>query len=211
MGDKKSQIETILRAEETLQTARHGYEDLIGENKSRRFTGLRNLIVFGRSVTFVLQNLRSVIELEFDSWYQAEQQKMRIDPLMRYFLKARNEIEKQGNLSLSTSVEIRSFSTSDLKRFGPPPPGATRFFIGDQLGGAGWVVNMPGGTTEKYYVELPEDVGEIRQHFVGSLEADAPELTGRSVEELSEMYLTRLKELLNTARERFLGKPPTLR
>ncbi len=205
MDDRFKDIEAIIqRATETLQTAKHGYEDLIGKNKNRKFSGLRNLIVFGRSVTWVLQNLRSVIKEEFEHWYEPEQEKMKNDPLMRYFVSARNELEKQGKLSVATSARIHSFSTGDIGKFGPPPPGAKSFFIGDQFAGTGWEVEMPGGTEEKYYVELPAEIGEVTQHFINFPEAEAPGLKGKSVEELCEIYLSRLEMLLDGAREQFL-------
>ena len=74
-------IEQVLqRTEDTLATAKHGYQDLISGERSRRFSGLRNLIVFGRSVTFVLQNLRSSVGKErFDSWYEPQQEMMKSD------------------------------------------------------------------------------------------------------------------------------------
>jgi hypothetical protein len=205
MDEKKKEIAAILRrAEEALQTARHGYSDLTGANRDRRFTGLRNLITFGRSVTWVLQNLRSVIRAEFDQWYEAKQKQMESDPLMRYFVKARNELEKLGKLSVSTVVNIHSFAPSlDLKKFGPPPPGAVGFFVGDQCGGTGWEVAMPDGTKEKYYVELPAEIGEVKQYFANFPETREPELDGKSVEELSDIYLARLEAILIEAREHF--------
>jgi len=206
MDDQKTQIDQILtRAEDALRTARHGFEDLTGKDKNRRFSGLRNLIVFGRSVTWILQNLRSSLDKDFDQWYGPEQEKMRNDPLMRYFVKARNEIDKQGKLNISTSVHISSFSTGDLGRFGPPPPGAGAFFIGDSLGGTGWEVKMPNGSSEKYYVELPSDIGEVTQHFHNLPEAQNPELKDKSVEQLCEEYLRRLDQLVGQARNRFVS------
>jgi hypothetical protein len=209
MNEKRQEVEAILRrAEEALQTAYHGYEDLLGSNRHRRFSGLRNLIVFGRTVTWVIQNLRSVLnDDEFDQWYDPKQEEMRKDSLMRYFVDARNEIEKQGKLSVSTSAHIHSFSSGDIRKFGTPPPGAGAFFIGDQLGGSGWEIEMPDGSKEKYYVELPSEIGEVKQHFHNFPEADAPELKGKSVEELSGLYLGRLEQLLDGARAHFLGEP----
>lgn len=209
VNERKSEIEAILlRAEEALRTARHGFDDLIGENRHRRFSGLRNLIVFGRTVTWIIQNLRSVLKDTFEKWYQPKQEEMRGDPLMRYFVDARNEIEKQGKLRISTRATIHSFSTSDMTKFGEPPPGAGAFFIGDQLGGSGWEVELPDGTKEKYYVDLPAEIGEVQQHFNDFPEAQAPELKGKSVEELSKLYLNRLGQILDDARAQFLGKPP---
>lgn len=62
---------TILRdVADTLRTAQLGLKDVCSTAEpGRRLPGLRNLVVFGRAVTNVLQNLRST-EPEFDRWYQ---------------------------------------------------------------------------------------------------------------------------------------------
>jgi len=208
MTDKRKSIEaTVRRAEEILQTARHGYNDLVSRDRSRRFSGLRNLIVFGRSVTFVLQNLKSDVgEKVFNEWYLPRQEEMRQDPLLRYFVTARNEILKQGRLNVSTSAHIHQLSGEDFQKFGPPPPGATNFFIGDQSGGTGWEVELPDGSKEKYYVELPTSIGEVKQQFANLPEATDPELKGKSVEELCALYLGRLESLLDDARNVFLAE-----
>jgi hypothetical protein len=208
MSAEKSEVKAILqRVEETLETAKHGLSDLLEPSRSRRNTGLRNLITFGRSVTFVIQNLRGVKELDFDSWYQAHQDAMKADPLMRYFVDARNELEKQGKLSVATSAHLKSFSPSDLRKFGRPPVGAKTFFIGDHLGGTGWEVEIADGTTEKYYVELPSSIGEVKQHFTNFPVAKAPELANHSVEELCTMYIAKLEKLVAEAKSHFLGAP----
>ena len=206
MDKKIKDIEAIIRrAEETLETAMHGFGNLISSNKTHRFIGLRNLIVFGRSVTFVLQNLRSVIKEDFDSWYKQEQEKMRKDPLMRYFVEARNILEKEGELNIALRGRVH-FSDDDIRKLGPGPPGTIAFFIGDKYGGTGWEVEMPDGITEKYYIELPPEMGEMKQCFSNFPESEAPEFKDKPVEELCEIYLKRLELLLAGARERFLGK-----
>ena len=212
MTDASREAEAILRrAEETLVTARHGFEDLTGPSRSRRMTGLRNLIVFGRSVTWVLQNLKTPLGCHFEQWYEAKQAEMKADALMRYFVEARNNLEKQGRVPVSTQAHIHSFSSGDISKFGPPPAGAIGFFIADQLGGSGWEVELPDGSKQKYYVELPTEVAEVRQHFVGLPEALEPELRGKPVEELCELYLARLDTLLDQARQEFLGADPRQR
>jgi len=61
MSADQVEIEAILRrVQETLETAKHGLADLLDPARGRRNTGLRNLITFGRSVTFVIQNLRGI-------------------------------------------------------------------------------------------------------------------------------------------------------
>jgi len=193
------------RVEATLETAKHGLADLLDASRGRRVSGLRNLIVFGRSVTFVLQNLRSALpQGEFDAWYHPHQEAMKADPLMRYFVKARNELEKQGKLSVGMSAHIHSFSTNDISRF-PRPRGAKGFFIGDQLGGSGWEVELADGTTEKYYVDIPTSLAEVIQHFTNLPDALASELKGAPVEDLCTRYIERLGGLVEKAKEQFLG------
>ena len=82
MAKKTSGI--LQRTEETLYTAMLGLKALESSDPRERMAGLRNLIVFGRAVTNVLQNLRSV-EPEFESWYSSYGSEMSVDPLMRFF------------------------------------------------------------------------------------------------------------------------------
>ncbi len=46
-----------------------------------------------RSVTFVLQSVKSMIQ-GFESWYEGWQEKMRADPILTWAKNARNKIEK---------------------------------------------------------------------------------------------------------------------
>jgi len=199
-------IEQILqRTEDTLTTAKHGYEDLVSVDRTRRFTGLRNLIVFGRSVTFVLQNLRSTVgKKRFDDWYEPQQELMKSDLVLKYFVKLRNDLEKQGKLPVSTSAHLKHFSTDILDKY-QKPPGTVGFFIGDQLGGSGFEIELLDGSKEKYYVELPSDAVSVTQHFHEIPVPDDDELKGKTIEELSGYFISKLESLLNEAREEFLG------
>ena len=161
----KEFLKIIQKAEEIFQTARFGYADLTSSNRARRFSGLRNLIVFGRSVTFVIQNLkRPAGEERFNTWYEPIQEEMKTDVVMKYFVTLRNQILKEGKLPISTSVSA-SFSTNDIAKLGSPPPGAKGFFLGDRTGGSGWIIELPDGTKEQYYIEIPEAMAKIQQHF----------------------------------------------
>ncbi|WP_374088534.1 hypothetical protein [Methylomicrobium lacus] len=202
---KDTAEQVIRRAEEILQTAQHGLEDLKSGNGSKRFAGLQNLLVFGRSVTFVIQNLRSVVE-DFDRWYSPIQEQLRADEVMKYFVELRNQILKQGRLQ--TAIEINaSFSSNDLQKLGTPPPGAKGFFIGDQFGGSGWTIELPDGSEAKYYVELPRSIAEVKQVFADVPESARAAMEGKSVEELGEQYLAKLGEIVDSCRKHFLGAP----
>lgn len=56
---------------------------------------MRSAVIDIRRVTFVLQTLRSRVD-DFDHWYAEVQGTLRADPLMRYFVELRNEVDKQG-------------------------------------------------------------------------------------------------------------------
>ncbi|MGI2129896.1 hypothetical protein ACRN93_00975 [Shewanella baltica] len=198
--------EVLVRTEQMLETAKHGFDDLVSLNKTRRFTGLRNLIVFGRSVTFVLQNLRTAVGKErFDAWYEPHQESMKQDVVMRYFVKLRNELEKQGRLPVSTSAHIHHFSSDMISQY-KQPPGTVGFFIGDQLGGSGFEVELLDGSKEKYYVEIPTSVAEVTQHFNELPVPDDDELKSKTIEQLSEHFLKFLEALLDNARKEFLDQ-----
>lgn len=205
MTNKIEQI--IQKAEDTYQTAKFGYEDLVRPDRKRRFSGLRNLVVFGRSVTFVLQNLKTPLgEDSFNKWYLPNQERMKNDILMKYFVKLRNEILKEGKLPLSVSVEAKQLNLSDLQsRLGTPPPGAVGYFIGDKTGGSGWEIELPDGSKIPYYVGAPEDMVKVTQHFSELPVPDDDELKKEPIEHLCQRYLLELEKLIDSAREEFLG------
>jgi hypothetical protein len=190
--------------DETLNTAKLGLSDLLDPSKIRWRVGLRNLIVFGRSVTFVLQNLRGIQSIDFDRWYSPHQASMKADSLMRYFVDARNELEKQGKLSVVTNTYIKYLSHEEMQKLGPPPAGARNFFIGDEVGGCGWEFELADGRTAKYYVDLPTSIGEVKQEFTNFPIPDTAEFAGKTVEDLCVMYLQKLEELVLAAKKHFL-------
>lgn len=203
----RTTIDVLKAVQATLETAEHALEDLINGPPNRKLSGLRNLVVFGRAVTNVLQNLRST-EPEFDIWYNRYVDEMKSDPLLKYFYKLRSVILKKGILKTSIRAFIRRLEfPCDMSRFGPPPPFAKSFFIGDQLGGTGWEVELPDGSKMKYYVELPSDIGSASLHF-----PDPPthhlgkEIGSYSVEKLSALYIEYLRKMVREAQTKFERK-----
>lgn len=78
-------------------------------------TKLNACIQTGRTVTFVLQKEHSKSE-RFGSWYEPWREQMRADPLMRWLVNARNQIEKQGDLETSSRAIITLASGSQEQR-----------------------------------------------------------------------------------------------
>jgi hypothetical protein len=199
--------EILRRAKDTLETARAGLKDVEG-HPSRRLTGLRNLVVFGRAFTNVLQNLRST-ESNFDAWYAPHQQQLAADPMMKFFYDLRTRILKRGETGVGAFTHLKSFQPSrDMARFGPSPPNAKGFFIGDQAGGTGWQVEVSPGVVEPYYVDLPSDIGSAGLFFT-----DAPSRisgsppTEAEVTRLCTYYLAHLDRLYRAAVQEFGTRP----
>jgi hypothetical protein len=201
MGMAKTTSSILEKTQDTLNTAKLGLKLLGSANPNERMAGLRNLVVFGRAVTNVLQNLRST-ELDFDSWYAKYKSEMESDPLMKFFYKLRSKILKEGDLNIHTSMTFSGNPYELIKR-SQPPPGAKGFFIGDQIGGSGWEVELPDGSVAKYYVAIPSDLPNfdlsIRIHL-----SEAPDQFRRTpVEELCVKYISYLDGMVQEAMRHF--------
>ena len=85
-----SQMESVLRS---ARDAVHQVECCA--KPGQQPAQIRAAVVDLRRVTFVLQTLRGRVD-GFDDWYGEVQESLRSDPLMRYFVELRNEIEKRG-------------------------------------------------------------------------------------------------------------------
>jgi hypothetical protein len=202
----KRTTEDILQStRSTLKAAELGLADMMKADTGRKIVGLRNLVVFGRMVTFILQNLRTT-ESAFDEWYAKYQAEMQNDDLLKFFRELRNKIEKEGGIPTSTTADIHHFSRDDLPRF-PRPPNAQSFFIGDYFGGSGWEVKLPDGSTEKYYVNLPSEIGSIMVNFRDPPKRHLGYLTeGAAMEYLCKAYIDYLRNLVSDAYKQFSKK-----
>ena len=191
----RSRRNVLQSARDTLRTAELGLRDLQSGPADRRLAGLRNAVVFGRAVTNVLENLRSR-HAEFDSWYKTQSEALAIDADMKFLYKLRSEILKKGTLPVASMLHVRELDTGlDRKIFGSPPPGATRVFVDGS--GVGWHVTLPDGTEEKYYAQLPPEVGSLETLFV------AANGSTRNAAGLVERYLAKMRELLDEAEQLF--------
>jgi len=199
--DETKQI--LGKAEDILKTAEIGLEMLKSGNPNIMLPGLNNLVVFGRAITNVLQQLRSS-ENEFDLWYTKYREEMKDDPLLKFFYKLRSEILKEGKVPVSTSAYIESFYPDiDLRRI-PKPPNAKAFFIGDRYGGSGWEVELPDGTIQKYYVQLPKDIGVTSLLFKNPPNKHLRKnIKNKSPENLSELYIEYLRKMVEDAKKHF--------
>lgn len=77
--------QTVTRAGTMLRMVLQGLRDMNETDQDRILLGFLGVVVFGRSMTLVMQNLRSHDQGAFDIWYAPWQAEMKDDPLMRYF------------------------------------------------------------------------------------------------------------------------------
>ena len=203
----RSSAEILSDVERTLATARAGLEDVLGSRPERRVSGLSNVVVFGRAVTNVLQNLRST-ESTFDEWYRPHVETMKADPLLKYLYERRTTILKVGTVGGGAVLHLTSFTfPPDMSKFGPPPPGARAFFMGDTNGGVGWEVVVADGSVEKYYVQLPGEIGDVDVVLGDApLEHLGNVLPDRSIATICRAYVEYLERLVNEAKSRFGAK-----
>jgi len=90
---------------------------------------MHSVVVFGRSVTNVLQNLRSKVP-DFDTWYEPWKAQMEQDPLMRYLYKLRTDLLKKVREGATNVTKIQSASLGELQHIlGPPPPNKVGFSL----------------------------------------------------------------------------------
>lgn len=148
----------------------------------------------------VAADLRSVAGESFDTWYSPIQQEMDQDEMLRFFKLLRNEFEKVGTPVAGARYQFPSGGELPTDA-GPPPQGATEFFL-DSLG-PGWIVNVSGQPV-KYYVEFPAE-----RVSVDLLLSDPPTIhlgegiADRSAANLARLYLRYLDNLVERARDRF--------
>lgn len=175
----------LANLDQTMAVVTCALKDL--KDPARRTIAVRNLVVFGRAVTNVLQNLRST-EPGFDAWYAPIEQSLRSDPLAKFFYELRTGILKRGEAGLSSYARMDYFGPETMRRLPPPPVPNAAFFIGDQEGGSGWIVEVSPTVREKYYIDVPGVItGVSFRDAPGSTSAgdsDAVKLCGRYAETL---------------------------
>ena len=85
----------VTRAGTMLRMVKQGLRDMRETEEDRILLGFLGVVVFGRSMTLVMQNLRSHDREGFNKWYAPWQAEMKADPLMRYFYELRTTVIHQ--------------------------------------------------------------------------------------------------------------------
>ncbi len=205
MGDR-DRTKILDAARGALDIANHGLELLSDKDEAKVTAGLSNVAVFGRIVTSRLQLLRSADD-RFDEWYAPRQEEMAADPLCRYFYELRTDIEHRiPPEPTHYGMHIEYLDMRDLAPlWAAAPPGARSLFIGDSQGRNGFEVDLPDGTVETYYVELPP---AVRVRDLKTLPNAPTTHLGRPIVDtslgaLARLYLAYLSNLVQSAASEF--------
>lgn len=202
----KEDTETIIKnAEDMLKTAKYGLSYLKTENPYHLPTGIRNVLTFGREVPRILQRLKRR-ESDFSEWYAPYRTELENDPLMKYLYRLRNDVLKEGKMPVKSKTCIEALNTNWVNQL-PKPPNTKGFFIGDNLGGSGFIIALPDGSTEKLYLKLPWDTVITSTHFEDMPNSHLGKtINGMSIKEVCELYLQYLTKIIEDAKEKFIGK-----
>jgi hypothetical protein len=189
--------------ESVFETARIGLIMLESDDPSIVPTAIRNVLVFGRAVTNVLQKIKR-LDPSFDDWYTPYKQEMRQDPLLKYLYKLRSEVLKEGIFPVSVAVGIDIFSTDWISHL-PKPPNALGFFIGDGFGGSGWEIKTYDDKIEKFYVKMPWETVNVSIYFKNMPSTHLGEYIGdESIDEVCKLYLDYLRNMIDDAKKKFI-------
>ena len=92
---KMAPSQVVTRSGTMLRMVTQGLRDMNDADHDRLLFGFLGIVVFGRSMTLVMQNLRTHDRAVFDAWYAPWQQEMQADPLMKYFSDLRTKVVHQ--------------------------------------------------------------------------------------------------------------------
>ncbi len=195
---------------EMLSMAETGVMDATGRDPRRRRAGLMNLFTYGRSVTLAIQTMKHV-DPEFENWWKPYQAAMASDSLMKYFNSARTNVIHEGQLSAHTVTVIGAHGPVDIGSLiqelnKHAPPNTIRTFFGEnRTGGDGWEVQMPDGSVQKVYFDLPAtfDVKSELQLPDPPTEHDGQLIADTSITNLGALYLSTLRRIVGEFETRF--------
>lgn len=191
----------LQRTREVLDTAFQGYF-ILKDQPSRRTAGFRNVIVFGSAVRKVLEELPSDGG-EFDKWYKPIRKEFRASVLMKLFGELLIEIRKRDAAGVNSNARVVGFNyPADIPKLGKRPTYARELFMGDELGGVGWEVEMMPGVIEKYYAILPAAYGSVEE-FLSFTAVVQTSKDPRPIDavKVSEQFITTLEKVLRGAEQ----------
>jgi hypothetical protein len=191
--------EYLSRTREVLDTAFQGYF-VLKDQPTRRSAGFRNVIVFGAHVRKVLETLPSDGG-EFDKWYKPIRKEFKNSVLMKLFDQLLEQVRKRDAAGVDSKARVVGFNyPADVPKLGKRPANARELFMGDELGGVGWEVELLPGVVEKYYAILPAAYGTVEE-FLSFTAVVQTSRDPRPIDavKVSEQFITTLEKVLRGA------------
>ena len=122
---KMAPSQVVTRSDTMLRMVAQGLRDMKDADHDRLLFGFLGVVVFGRSMTLVMQNLRTHDRAAFDAWYAPWQQEMQADPLMKYFKALRTKVVHQdapaiGIVLASAGTDARPVGSVTIEELSLP-------------------------------------------------------------------------------------------
>lgn len=92
MMSRLAPSQTVTRASTMLRMVKQGLRDMQEADQDRILLGFLGVVVFGYSMTAVMENFKSHDRKAFNSWYDPWKKEMEDDQLMCYFYELRNKV-----------------------------------------------------------------------------------------------------------------------
>lgn len=189
------------RLRDALDTAFQGFF-LVKDQPARRMAGFRNVIVFGSFVRDRLESLPS-LDGDFDKWLKGVRKEFKASVVMRLFTELRAEIRKREAAGVDSKARVVGFNyPADVPKLGKRPLHARELFMGDNLGGVGWEIEVLPGTIEKYYAILPAAYGTVEE-FLSFTAVVQTSRDPRPIDaaRVCEQFITTIEQALRAAEQ----------
>jgi len=193
--------EFLQRTRQALDTAFQGYF-VLKDHPARRTAGFRNVIIFGQTVRKVLEELPRVSD-EFDKWHKPIRQEFKTSVLMKLFAQLLAEIRKRETDAIGSTARVVGFNyPADVPKLGKRPAYARELFMGDEIGGIGWEVEVLPGVVEKYYAIVPAAYGTVEE-FLSFTAVVQTAKDPRPIDAIKvcEQFITTLEKVLRGAEQ----------
>ena len=191
--------EFLQRTRDALDTAFQGYF-VVRDQPARRTAGFRNVIVFGDIVRRALEELPADGG-SFDKWYKPVRKEFRAALVPKLFAELHAEIRKREAAGVDSKARVVGFNyPADVPKLGKRPAHAHELFMGDDLGGVGWEVEVLPGVVEKYYAILPAAYGTVEE-FLSFTAVVQTSRDPRPIDaaKVCEQYIVMLEKILRGA------------
>lgn len=203
------EVESIVAyVHEALDKAWKGVERIDAGDVLQQSDGVKDAVVWGRTATFILQQLSSRVE-RWSEWWEPQVLRMRSDPLLKYFNRLRSVILKTGETQIGFKLLYQPGEqiVKEVLLSSPMPHKDAQLAVNAAIGFC-WIYEQ-NGERKTVPVPSPTCVGATRHCFMDLEDAEFPsEYATLSLAEALSVYLERIEEIVEATFQRFVGANP---